>query len=441
VGTLGGVNRSTYPDNQALETALGTVLGLYGSGGFGDINDPSTPGGQIGAAIVEFDQQMADLISEIAGGDALAMVQDSLKDWEDTWTEGALTVENVLGSRFGAIVENFSADVQRFVASGSDLEDQVDRFGVALSVERLFAENPEVFADKAVGDFLDIVESFQSGTETMGEALNEVVTLLNRVIAAKASLEDFANSDLSADFDALVATAPSLSDALATMNEALADAIFNFDGSIESLEEIGLLSMAVREGELALLSEIDAIQKGINANLQDLKNEILGIEEVPMSIEDAFFAASGLVFDIREASSAAEIAALESEFSALLGQFAAEDLAAFLGPNGMTFVDIIDLFSSAANEELEALKDAAIDSSESMRQLVEDFNEQLADPIEFIADYNERTAEAVETIADNTSMENQQEFEQAIEDAIIRGFGQASVNVSVNIDARSLVNE
>ena len=69
----------------------------------------------------------------------------------------------------------------------------------------------------------------------------------------------------------------SLSDALTGMTAALMDAIRDFDGSPEQLQNIGLMVSAVREGEIKLLSQIDAIQKGIQANLETLRAEMLGL--------------------------------------------------------------------------------------------------------------------------------------------------------------------
>lgn len=373
---LGGENQRTRPDNQRITTPLGEILGLMGQGGAGSLADPTTPLGQMAAALQQFDTGIAEILTQFGTEDQFRDVTDALESWIGTWGESA-TAADVLASRFNVILSQFDTDLQDFVRGASDFEEQIQRFGVALATDKLLRENPDIFSGRTTAQVLELVAAFRTGAETMSQAFDEFLQVVNRVVNVRKALQDFAGSDpLSGGIIDV-----SLTEALAKVNQGLLDAITNFDGSIESLEEIGLLSTVVREGELKLLAQIDAIQKGLNANLDKLKADILGISAPDQTGEQLFNQAQRLISQITNASSVEDISGLEQQFNAIIRSIAPEDQAFMQNE----LVGIIELFRARANEVLNLRRQDTLDNAATVRDVVDQFIAQVGDPLAIIA--------------------------------------------------------
>jgi tape measure domain-containing protein len=88
---------------------------------------------QFGAEIVRFDQGIADLVASLNGGQQqLDAIRDRLRTWSVDLRGSAATVENVLGSRFEAILSTFPQDIQQLVRGAGDFQAQVQRLGEVL---------------------------------------------------------------------------------------------------------------------------------------------------------------------------------------------------------------------------------------------------------------------------------------------------------------------
>jgi hypothetical protein len=224
-----------------------------------------------------------------------------------------------------------------------------------------------------------------------------------------------------------------LTDALAGLNAGLMDAVANFDGSIESLTEIGLIVASIREGELKLLAQIDAIQKGINANLDKLKADILGLTAAPKTTSGIISEAAELKRQIAFAKTPEELARLEREFTALIRSISPEDQKLFQ----VDILALIDSFQTAINVAAEAQRQAVIDNADAARQLVDDFIIRIGTPLEILADNAPKEVDYLRTIADNTAPSDETEPDkdigEVVADAIIEGFEGANVNVTVNV--------
>jgi hypothetical protein len=375
--SLGGTDNRTRGDNQQITTPLGDILGLSGQGNFGSLNDPNSFGGKLAAALTQFDTGIADLLGQFATDEQFAGVREALKDWIGTWGETA-TAADVLQSRFNTILGEFSTDIQDFVRGAESFEEQIERFGVGLATDKLMRENPEIFSGRATGEVLALVAAFQTGSETMSEAFDEFLSVVNRVVNVRGALQAFADSD---PLSGLGNVDMTLTQALAEVNEGLFDAIANFDGSIESLERIGLLSMAVREGELKLLAEIDAIQKGINSNLDKLKADILGINAPDATGEQLFNQAQNLIGQITDNSTAQDIAGIQQQFDSIIRSIAPEDQSFMQNE----LLAIVELFRARANEVLNTRRQETLDNAANMRELIDGFITRVGDPLDIIA--------------------------------------------------------
>lgn len=98
---------------------------------------------QLGAAVVSFD----NAIAQILDSDQLERVRGALADWNLRLEDEAITAENILESRFNAILSTFSQDIQDFVNLGADFEERFSRLGQKLEFPRLLADMLEGLAE------------------------------------------------------------------------------------------------------------------------------------------------------------------------------------------------------------------------------------------------------------------------------------------------------
>lgn len=91
-----------------------------------DLADTRGTEAQLLQAIQQLDQGISDIVSSISGGaDQLDEIRTALASWSIDLRNGAISAENVLGSRFNAILNTFDADVQQFVRGAGDLQAQI----------------------------------------------------------------------------------------------------------------------------------------------------------------------------------------------------------------------------------------------------------------------------------------------------------------------------
>jgi hypothetical protein len=319
----------------------------------------------------------------------------------------------------------------------------MERLQVAAVAQTVMTELPSAFGEASLTDFLSIVEAFRTGAETLGEAFQEVLGLLDIIIGVTEFLKDFSASDLETDFAAFLASQDiTLTAALAGMNEGLFDAIGSFDDSIDALQRVGLIAQSVREGELKLLIQLDAIQKGINANLDKLKADILGLTAAPKTTSGIISEALELKQAIKFAETPEELARLEREFTALIRSISPEDQALFQSD----ILALVDQFQTAINAAADAQRQTVIDNATATRQMVDDFLITVGEPLDFLVTSNDAAVDYLRIIADNTATDDSDEPEvdigTQVSDAIIEGFGGANVNVTVVInDASGLSTE
>lgn len=133
--------------------------------------------------IQNFDIAMRDLVMSIGGGEEqLSAIRDALSRWSVDLKDDAATAENVLGSRFNAILGTFSQDVQDFVGTIGTTQERVSRLTDALAIEAAVEAG-------ALGDTFDgvadLLEDYRQGSESLGDTYSRVlgaVSLLDEAL-------------------------------------------------------------------------------------------------------------------------------------------------------------------------------------------------------------------------------------------------------------------
>ena len=144
VGLIGGYFATS--DIPSI-TAIGS--NVVGTDGYRNLAPGSTYGSQLGgftfASIDEVDRETRDelgkavtdfdnAIAEMLDDDQLERVTEALADWNLQLEEGAITAENLLGSRLSVIVGTFEERVQDFVNGVEGVEEQTKRLAEALEL-------------------------------------------------------------------------------------------------------------------------------------------------------------------------------------------------------------------------------------------------------------------------------------------------------------------
>ena len=390
-------------------------------------------------SIVEFDSAISSFLDD----DQIGAIADALAKWNANMSGEAISIEQLLGSRFDTIMSTFSQTLQDFVNGAVSLEDKVSRLQVGVSAEKLFKDQPDLFGQHTVAEFLTVVTAFQDGTQTIVDAFNEVLALLAVIQTVKDSLTDFGSSNLGADFNALLRLqAESVVDTLSRLTSGLDDAMREFDGSPEQLVAIGNLAMSVRQQELVALSLIDSVAKGLNSNLARLKEDVTRNIQGPRTAEAILTQARDLITSVSQAKTPEEIAAIGQQFEELIRSLSPEDQKRF----GTSTLAIIEAFQAASNLALDQAKQAILDSGQAIRDMTAGFA-TLIDPLTIIVNSNERAALALESIAkgeavvtvlplateNDTSGQFPQEVGDAIVNSIRQGFTGANIVVNVTV--------
>ena len=418
---------------------------------------------KFGDAIVEFDNQIAGFL----GSDQIGKITDALADWRLQLEGEAITLEAFLKQRFGVILGTFSQDVQAFVKLADDLETQANRLAVAVKAQDLLSASPELFGGRSLSEFLAVVDAFADGITTITDAFNQIVAAITVIEAARSTLREFADSDVVGDYERLVRLQNETPiDTLARLGEEFFDAIAAFDGSPEQLIAIADRVQSIRQAEIAALQHIDAIQKGLSANLEKLRADVLDIIAGPKSEKDIFIEAAGLVDLVKTAQTPEEIAKLGAQFEGLIRQLTPETVARL----GDDLVRLIDQFRAAAGQSFDRVRDLAVDTAASLRAMADAFLTSIPDALALIASTNDRAAAALEAIApvspadasitiegalaeqnqillDGTNMmasalrSGAADMQRNIAAAIQSGFGNARVTVHVHVADSGLVTQ
>lgn len=146
------------------QSALGSIF----------IRTENTPNGEgtspeIAQRIAEFD----NLIASVLGPDQLAAVRAALANVNDTFEDGAFSVENALNSRFGSIVGALSDNIQNFVGTAGTLEQRLGRLFDGVAIEAI--SNVANGVSQDFGELATLLTRFRFSGEGLGETFLRLV--------------------------------------------------------------------------------------------------------------------------------------------------------------------------------------------------------------------------------------------------------------------------
>lgn len=170
---LGGIGVTRKP-----EETFSTALGQFQIGVRGGVNSE-----EFQKLVASFDEQLAAIVGSFKDGETqLGEVQSALATFAIDLKGDAVTVENVLGARFNAILATFDDDIKAFVGTAGTLEERVQKLADAGFIQA--AQE----ADKLVGTFGGLASVLYE-QQIAGEDLQ---TTYARVFGATALLTDAA---------------------------------------------------------------------------------------------------------------------------------------------------------------------------------------------------------------------------------------------------------
>lgn len=120
--------------------------------------------------IAEFDKVLSDIMTSTE----IASVRSALANWE-VHQEGADKVNprTILENRFNVILSQFEPAIQAFARAGATLEEDVERFGQALGVSRIFED---LDLDVGFEEFLELAREMQESGEDFGDTVTRIAS-------------------------------------------------------------------------------------------------------------------------------------------------------------------------------------------------------------------------------------------------------------------------
>lgn len=123
---LGGVGVTRKPENTFVTAFGSSQIGVRGG----------TSSNEFQQLVTQFDASMLQLVGSFSGGQVqLDAIKTRLAAWSVDLKGSAVTAENVLGSRFTAILSTFSTAVQDYVGTAGDLATRTERLANAGFIE------------------------------------------------------------------------------------------------------------------------------------------------------------------------------------------------------------------------------------------------------------------------------------------------------------------
>lgn len=160
---FGGANANVRNPEGGFETVFGRVRAGSREISWESVVEP----------MQRFDQTIQQMIQSLGGGDEqLARITQALSTWSVDLRGGAATAENILGSRFEAILGTFDQHIQDFVGSAGTVEERVGRLADALAIEQ-FADSGELLS--SFTDLASILTTNRIGTEALTETYARVL--------------------------------------------------------------------------------------------------------------------------------------------------------------------------------------------------------------------------------------------------------------------------
>lgn len=254
---VGGANASVRNPEGSFETVFGRVRAGSREISWESLIEP----------IQQFDQAISDLVTSTGGGEEqLDAIASALSRWSVDLRDSAATAENVLGSRFNAVLTAFSADVREFVGNAGTVEERMGRLADALTIERIAGNENGI--TNSFDEMADLLLRFRVENENLADTFTR--------LGAGLALVDDAMLLLEATFSGTRLEAATF-----------AGELIQLAGGFEQFA--GLLSGALQ----TLFSEeernqflADQAQQALNQSLRDLNISGVGLDSIRTQLRD-----------------------------------------------------------------------------------------------------------------------------------------------------------
>jgi tape measure domain-containing protein len=250
--TAVSVLRSLFSSNKPPDIRLGgsqarvrNQEGTISGSPFGDIRAGSRGISyqQFASPIAQFDTAIEGIVRAIGGGQVqLDAIRARLATWSVDLKGSAATVENVLGSRFEAILSTFSEEVQAFVRGATTIEERLERLNDVLTRP---ARAAQLLADVMRDDMLAAMTDAQREAFLINErfdAYKAQLEALGATVEQLTQLEDARNRALAragADAVALGSQLVGLGGDLGTLAPELEPLPIHIEDTAEAIEDFG----------------------------------------------------------------------------------------------------------------------------------------------------------------------------------------------------------
>lgn len=175
---VGGANASVRNPEGSFETVFGRVRAGSREISWESLIEP----------IQQFDQAISDLVISTGGGEEqLDAIASALSRWSVDLRDSAATAENVLGSRFNAVLTSFSADVREFVGNAGTVEERMGRLADALTIERIAGNENGI--TNSFDEMAELLTRFRVGNENLAETFTRLGVGLEFVDQTMAMLQ------------------------------------------------------------------------------------------------------------------------------------------------------------------------------------------------------------------------------------------------------------
>ena len=354
---------------------------------------------EIGKDIAAFDDAIAGLLTS----EQLAAATERLKTFDVRMQGSAISIEQLLQGRFDTILSTLSAEIRTFVKEVAGIEEQAQRLRLANLAQAVIDAAPELFEGRTFREFIAVAEAMQASGEDLTATFQRLANEVLAITQQMQLIQGFASSNLTADFDALVAQqGQSLFDLAGSLGDQIRTLRAGFTGSADDLSRLSVLVSQRYDSEIAFLTQIKQISDGIGSGFQSLRDTI----NRDLFGDEAFFndltsRAEQLAAELKTLTDPAQISATVAEIQRLTGTaFGLLDDAGKQA-SGQGFLDFINGVETDAQAALTLARDLFVDESAVLRDLVADMAEQFGDPLEIAATAHEGAAKALESSAES----------------------------------------
>jgi hypothetical protein len=369
-GQIYGSNGGTTQD-----TAFGNFITSNGAGGVDEFAGTARRG------VAAFDKGIASFLTD----EQIQEVTDRLETWSLTLRDGEVTMENILESRFEAILSTFDAEVIEFVSHAGSLEDQVKALGLAMQATAMIADNPDLFGQKGLAEFLSLTEAAKENGEELNETMNRLVAAMIGAQIATEILVDYSTNDLVTAYTESVRLANmTVKEQMLEAGQSVRDIMATYD---DTATTVGNLANAVRARyalELQLLAELDTVAMAVTGRFKSLTDTIDDFIN-PKSIDDHTASLDDLFLQLSEAVDPTEVDRITAEIArvaSLAWNALPDDMKEAMGQQ---FIDVLAEADRLAQERLALIRDQVVAESAILREQIDILMEGISDPMTLVA--------------------------------------------------------